>query len=386
MKLRFSVVMIALIGIFAPTAAQVDNCCFVDRQCNSDKDWVKGYHAYQNGQCAAPAQPASTERGAIDNCCFAGWHCNTQQEWTNGFHAYQNGQCAAPAQTGTPAQTGASSQIDNCCFAGWHCTSDQDWVNGFHAYQNGQCAAPAQSPSGSPAQTGASSQIDNCCQAGWQCNTDQDWSNGYYAYRDNQCHKTPQVYGAYSCCELGWNCAFEFDFIMARWWYADNDGQCNQPIQELVDGVIIEGSPAFIAQHKAALQLLKNRAPEWHAYTINIIRKIRESQEKPGYGTLHKSFNVPVWHSVAYAAAIIVHETCHVHRSFGGVHTHELEDIAEEPICDTVAIHVMNQISPGTHYPRGRIDEYYHHGYTWDFGPSVQRELQRARDIYARTI
>ena len=33
----------------------VDNCCFVDRQCNSDQDWVHGYWAYQNNQCAAPS-------------------------------------------------------------------------------------------------------------------------------------------------------------------------------------------------------------------------------------------------------------------------------------------------------------------------------------------
>ncbi|MCY3833133.1 MAG: hypothetical protein OXG85_08945 [Chloroflexi bacterium] len=343
MKLKLSAIMLAAISLCAAATAQVDNCCNVNRQCNNDADWTQGYYDFQNGQCAAPAPSGAT------------------------------------------TQTSASSQIDNCCFAGWQCNNDQDWVNGYHAYQNGQCAAPAPTQSGSPAQTSASSQTDNCCQAGWQCNSEQDWSNGYYAYRENQCHKTPEVYGAYSCCELGWNCGFDFDFIHAWWWYEHHDGQCSQPLQEIVDGVIIEGSAEFIAQHKAAMQMLKNRAPEWHAYTIAIILKIRESREKPGYGTLHKSMNLPVWHSVAYAAAIIVHETCHVHRSYAYVHTHEYENIAEEPICDQVAIDSLQQFSPGTYYPRGRIDEYYRNGHTWDFGPSVQRELQRARDIYART-
>ena len=41
------------------TTAQIDNCCFVDRQCNSDQEWTNGYWAYQNNQCAAPAQSQS---------------------------------------------------------------------------------------------------------------------------------------------------------------------------------------------------------------------------------------------------------------------------------------------------------------------------------------
>ncbi len=45
-----------------PTEAQqpttlVDNCCGIDRQCQSEAEWEAGYWAYQNGQCAAPAQP-----------------------------------------------------------------------------------------------------------------------------------------------------------------------------------------------------------------------------------------------------------------------------------------------------------------------------------------
>jgi len=34
----------------------VDNCCFVDRHCQSDQDWDDGYWAFQNGLCAAPGQ------------------------------------------------------------------------------------------------------------------------------------------------------------------------------------------------------------------------------------------------------------------------------------------------------------------------------------------
>ena len=381
MKPRLCTVLIALMCFCATAAAQIDNCCFAGWQCNSDQEWINGYHAYQTGQCAAPAQSQTGASSPIDNCCQAGWQCNSDQEWVNGYHAYLNGECAAPAQSqpGTPAQTGL---IDNCCQAGWQCYTGQDWVNGYHAYQNGQCATPAQSQAATSTPAGM---IDNCCQGGWQCQTAQEWSNGFYAYRDNQCGTAPQVYSAYSCCDLGWNCTFEFDYIMARWVYTDNDRWCNMPRQEIVDGVIIEGSDEFIAQHKAAMRLLHSRAPEWYAYVVNIIKKIRESPGKTGYGTLHKSFNLPVWHSVEYAAAIIVHETCHVHRSFAGVHTHEYENIAEEPICDQLAIEALQQFSPGTYYSRKRIDEYFGSGHTWDYTPSVRREWQRARDIYART-
>lgn len=35
----------------------IDNCCYVDRQCQSQRDWVDGYWAYQRAECPAPPQP-----------------------------------------------------------------------------------------------------------------------------------------------------------------------------------------------------------------------------------------------------------------------------------------------------------------------------------------
>ncbi len=45
-------------GSTAPTTApsDVDNCCFVDRQCRTEQEWTDGYWARQNGQCGAPSQ------------------------------------------------------------------------------------------------------------------------------------------------------------------------------------------------------------------------------------------------------------------------------------------------------------------------------------------
>ncbi len=43
----------------ATSVTPVDNCCFVDRECQSDQDWTDGFWAFQNGQCAAPVQAAA---------------------------------------------------------------------------------------------------------------------------------------------------------------------------------------------------------------------------------------------------------------------------------------------------------------------------------------
>ena len=40
--------------------SHVDNCCFVDRQCQSDAEWTSGYWAFQNGQCTAGARSAAS--------------------------------------------------------------------------------------------------------------------------------------------------------------------------------------------------------------------------------------------------------------------------------------------------------------------------------------
>ena len=85
------------------TATDIDNCCFVDRQCQSDQEWTDGYWAYQNKQCAAPATtstvstvsppPGATAASDVDNCCFMNRHCRTNQQWVDGYWAYQRNEC-----------------------------------------------------------------------------------------------------------------------------------------------------------------------------------------------------------------------------------------------------------------------------------------------------
>ena len=87
--------------------SNIDNCCFVDRQCASDQDWSDGYWAFQNGQCAAPVQtgtgtstqPVTSTPATVDNCCFVDRQCHNDAEWADGYWAFQNGQCGSPAQS-----------------------------------------------------------------------------------------------------------------------------------------------------------------------------------------------------------------------------------------------------------------------------------------------
>lgn len=101
-------------------ASNIDNCCFVDRQCNSDQEWTDGYWAFQNGQCAAPVQtqtqtsnpPVTSTVATVDNCCFVDRQCNTDAEWTNGYWAFQNNQCSAPVQAVAIDQAGCAAPLD----------------------------------------------------------------------------------------------------------------------------------------------------------------------------------------------------------------------------------------------------------------------------------
>lgn len=82
--------------------SEIDNCCFVNRQCANDKEWIEGFWAYQRNECpagapttpASVAEPASSAPARVDNCCGIDRVCNTDQDWTNGYWAYQNKQCA----------------------------------------------------------------------------------------------------------------------------------------------------------------------------------------------------------------------------------------------------------------------------------------------------
>ena len=40
--------------------SDIDNCCFVNRQCATDQEWVDGYWAYQRNECPAQPRPGTS--------------------------------------------------------------------------------------------------------------------------------------------------------------------------------------------------------------------------------------------------------------------------------------------------------------------------------------
>ena len=57
-------------------------------------DWV-GYTRVDNG---GQEQSLSQSNQIIDNCCQVDRQCNTEQEWTAGYYAFQKGHCSAALQ------------------------------------------------------------------------------------------------------------------------------------------------------------------------------------------------------------------------------------------------------------------------------------------------
>ena len=119
---------------------------------NGNDAWMADWVDYTRVEESAPTQPQTASN--IDNCCFVDRQCHSNQEWTDGYWAFQNGQCAAPAQSqpGTSAQpaSNAPANADNCCFIGWQCQSDEEWAGGFHAFQENRCKHPGIALQGAP--------------------------------------------------------------------------------------------------------------------------------------------------------------------------------------------------------------------------------------------
>lgn len=96
---------------------------------------------------SGPVEPQPVQRSNINNCCFVDRQCMTEDEWTAGYRAYQRNECrvsTVPAQQSgsLPKTTGTDSDVNNCCNLGWNCKTDHEWERGFWNFQVGQCEHP----------------------------------------------------------------------------------------------------------------------------------------------------------------------------------------------------------------------------------------------------
>ena len=291
------------------TTANIDNCCFVDRQCQTDQDWTDGYWAFQSNQCGAPpqtgsptsSQPVSRAPAEIDNCCFVDRQCHTDLEWAAGYHAFQDNQCRAPGQSGASASSQPAGGVILRTASGI-----------VIGYARGHTILPATSYRILPGR-GQSIWTNNCCQENWQCNSDQDWAAGYDAFRN---------------------------------------GQCALP------GLIsIVGDPGFVDQFERSLDLLKNRLPHRYNYVLDGIDKIegREGHLTGINPSMRIFFVNPDGHlgnlnspRVELVSSVLVHEACHVHRHNAGYRITSGCDregyIREEAFCEGMELEVLIEL------------------------------------------
>lgn len=141
-------------------------------------------------------------------------------------------------------------------------------------------------------------------------------------------------------------------------------------------GVIIEGSEAFITWVEAALDLLKDSAPEWYVYADNGLNKVVEHLDRVGVYTERKIFyytrrnpEIDFDYDVAWLASVLVHEACHVYRDQAGFpYGTVVEMFREEVVCQQIQIDSLKDIDPqGRHgieeYLYGLIDDFFSQGY-----------------------
>ena len=96
----------------------VDNCCGVDRQCTTDAEWLAGWEDFQVGACPIPPsaspQPADAPKSSpaqapvsipanVDNCCYVNRTCYSDADWLAGFYAFRTDRCATVPPSSAPS-------------------------------------------------------------------------------------------------------------------------------------------------------------------------------------------------------------------------------------------------------------------------------------------
>ena len=350
----------------------------IDR--NGNQVWMAGWVSYSRVQSVQPAVSPPQTVSNIDNCCFVDRQCQSDQDWTDGYWAFQNGQCAAPAQTQPqpvasvtePRIIGAAptTQINNCCNLDRECHTEEDWAAGWLAFQDGECLSEFlryKPPSSQPILG-----TDNCCDApGWLCLTDAHYSQGHMAYRDNN-HCPAHVISTYlpnfvfydaadNCCDLGRPCHSPADWQRGYSDFLHFRCEFDIPLIDHIP-VKIEGSPTFHVFMRAAFSLLKARSPYYYDYAIRGLDKIiQDSDGDPHTGgggvlCLGERTYFADWednspgsyeNTLIIETSVIVHEACHCHNDAAGFIPPKPTDVGNELPCYEQEHLALLEIAPG---------------------------------------
>ena len=202
-----------------------------------------------------------------------------------------------------------------------------DWVN-YTRVENSE-----QPQTSSPPASSAPANIDNCCFVDRQCHTDEEWTSGYWAYQNNQCA-----------------------------------APATSPIDTAPAGngseIIIEGSPDWKRRVNEALNQIRTRAPQWHAYVTSATNRIIElfwgdSEHYPCPGMACVDLAVKTVHISKFAvfstfedyqnqifklAGILVHEACHVYQYEEGIINY-LTVERREVTCHLVELTALNAMN-----------------------------------------
>ncbi|MCY3832540.1 MAG: SH3 domain-containing protein, partial [Chloroflexi bacterium] len=111
-------------------SVDIDNCCFVNRQCANDQEWADGYWAFQRNEC--PVSASSGQAPTVTGSAPASDSARSLP-WTPNMTEGVKHLLANPAH----------DPFNNCCFMYWEtCQSDEEWGRGYHQFQEHQCIHP----------------------------------------------------------------------------------------------------------------------------------------------------------------------------------------------------------------------------------------------------
>ncbi|MCY4071101.1 MAG: SH3 domain-containing protein [Chloroflexi bacterium] len=356
---------------------------------NGNQVWMAGWvgHSRVQSPQQTTSPPQNQPQSQIDNCCFVDRQCNSVQEWTDGYWAFQRGECRAPAQTQTqpqpqtqpqtsiPTQRDIPDDLDNCCNLDRECHSEEDWAAGWSAFRNHECMYELSQylkipvPGAQPA-----SGSNNCCTApGWICQNDEHFDAGYRAYLNFK-HCSPQVRSWYmpyyrhiyttdNCCDLGRECHTEADWQRG---YTDfRFFRCSIDIPVVSNlPVHLQGSQDFIDYWKASFSLLKAQSPRFYDYAITGINSIIETHLPDAHCTARCDLDNTIYcelqerydhidhKSIAVTASVLVHEACHCHRDMKG-YPHGDTYYERELPCNKAQSDLMKELDPGNSFGVG---------------------------------